>query len=96
MDNIFIVVIFITLSFLIFILLREIRKQKKAKPKHKLDKSLEKQLLTMLSGDKKAALRLLRYARQKNPGQTYLWYHEKAMQRGLEGFLLRATASRSN
>ena len=79
MDNIFIVVIFITLSFLIFILLREIKKQKKAKPKHKLDKSLEKQLLAMLSGDKKAALRLLRYARQKNPGQTYLWYHEKVI-----------------
>ena len=79
MDNIFIVVIFITLSFLIFILLREIKKQKKAKPKHKLDKSLEKQLLTMLSGDKKAALRLLRYARQKNPGQTYLWYYEKVI-----------------
>ena len=62
---------------LIYILWQQIRQQKKSRPK--LDKSLDKQLLTMLGGDKKAALRLLRHARRKNPGRSYLWYHEKVI-----------------
>ena len=42
-------------------------------------KSLDRQLLIMLGGDKKAALRLLRNARKNNPGKSYLWYHEKVI-----------------
>ena len=33
----------------------------------------------MLSGDKKAALRLLRHARQNNPHQSYLWCQKKVI-----------------
>lgn len=53
--------------------------EKKFKSKNKLDKSLDKQLLIMLGGDQKTALRLLRNARKNNPGRSYLWYHEKVI-----------------
>ncbi|MGL5794459.1 MAG: tetratricopeptide repeat protein, partial [Waterburya sp.] len=60
-------------------LFQVIQKQKRFKSKNRLDKSLDKKLLTMLGGDKKAALRLLRNARKNNPGRSYLWYHEKVI-----------------
>ncbi len=46
---------------------------------YKLDNSLNKRLLTMLGGDEKAALRLLRNVRQNNPGKSYMWYQEKVI-----------------
>lgn len=66
------------LLFLIYILWQQI-KQKRNRSKSKLDRSLDKQLLTMLGGDRKVALRLLRNARKNHPGRTYLWYHEKVI-----------------
>ena len=74
----FIFILLATLLLLIYILWQQI-KQQKSKPKSKLDRSLDKQLLTMLGGDKQAALRLLRHARKNNPGRSYLWYHEKVI-----------------
>ena len=76
--NIFVFILLATLLFLIYILWQQI-KQQKSFPKSKLNRSLDKQLLTMLGGDKAAALRLLRHARKNNPGRTYLWYHEKVI-----------------
>ena len=73
--NVFIFILLATLLFLIYVLWQQIKQQ----PKSKFDRSLDKQLLTMLNGDKKAALRLLRHARKNNPGRTYLWYHEKVI-----------------
>lgn len=75
-----ILIIFLSVLFyLMYILFREIKKQKKIKSKHMLDKSLDQQLLVMLGGDQKAVLRLLRSARKNNPGKSYLWYHEKVI-----------------
>ena len=74
--NVFIFVFLATLLFLIYILWQQIKRQR---PKSKLDRSLDKQLLTMLGGDRAAALRLLRHARKNNPGRSYLWYHEKVI-----------------
>ena len=76
--NVFVFILLATLLFLIYILWQQIEQQKR-QPKSKLDRSLDKQLLTMLGGDKAAALRLLRHARKNNPGRTYLWYHEKVI-----------------
>lgn len=89
----FIFVCLIVLLSLIYVLWRQIKQQQKSRPR--LDRSLDGRVLELLNGDRQAALRLLRHARKNNPGRTYLWYHEKAMQRVLEGFLLRTTASRS-
>ena len=75
--NVFVFILLATLLFLIYILWQQIEQQNR--PKSKLDRSLDKQLLTMLNGDKEAALRLLRHARKNNPGRTYLWYHEKVI-----------------
>ena len=76
MDVIIFVFIVILLS-LIYVLWQQIRQQQKSQPR--LDRSLENKLLSMLGGDKKAALRLLRHARKNNPGRSYLWYHEKVI-----------------
>jgi hypothetical protein len=65
--------------FLSYFLGQQIKQQKRFQPKSKLDKSLDQRLLTMLGGDRQAALRLLRTARKNNPGRTYLWYHEKVI-----------------
>ena len=54
-------------------------KQQVSRPKSRLDRSLDRQLLTMLDGDRQAALRLLRGARKNNPGRSYLWYREKVI-----------------
>ena len=62
---------------LICFLIQQIQKQQQNKPK--LDRSLDQELLSLLGGDRKAALRLLRNARKNNPGRSYLWYHEKAI-----------------
>ena len=78
MMNVFIFVLLAALLFLSYILWQQIRQQK-SQPKSKLDRSLDKQLLTMLGGDRKAALRLLRNARKNHPGRSYLWYHEKVI-----------------
>ena len=69
----------IGLLFLAYFLVQEIQKQKKYKTKYKLDRSLDKQLLIMVRGDRECALRLLRNARKNNPGKSYLWYHEKVI-----------------
>jgi hypothetical protein len=76
MDPILIIFL-VTSSCLIYILFRQIQQQTKIKPK--LDRSLDQQLLTMLGGDKKAALRLLRNVRKHHPGKSYLWYYEKVI-----------------
>ena len=59
MENIIIIALLASLFFLVYILFKEIKKQKRFKAKYKLDNSLNKRLLTMLDGDEKAALRLL-------------------------------------
>ena len=71
-------IFWLALLFLIYILFQYIQKSKTVRGK-KLDRSLDKQLLTMLNGDKKTVLRLLRNARKNNPGKSYLWYHEKVI-----------------
>ena len=73
-----IIIFWLALLFIIYILFQEIQKSKTVRGK-KLDRSLDKQLLTMLNGDKKTVLRLLRNARKNNPGKSYLWYHEKVI-----------------
>ena len=74
--NVFVFIVLVILLYLIYILWQQIEQQKR-QPKSKLDRSLDRQLLTMLGGDRQAALRLLRHARRNNPGRSYLWYHEK-------------------
>ena len=73
-----IIIFWLALLFIIYILFQEIQKSKTVRGK-KLDRSLDKQLLTMLNGDKKTVLRLLRNARKNNPGKSYLWYHQKVI-----------------
>ena len=78
MTNIIILTLATVLLSLICVLWQQI-KQQASRPQPKLDKSLDRQLLTMLNGDRQAALRLLRSARKNNPGRSYLWYHEKVI-----------------
>jgi hypothetical protein len=75
--NTVLIILLITSSCLIYILFWQIQQQTRSKTK--LDRSLDQQLLTMLGGDKKAALRLLRNVRKHHPGKSYLWYHEKVI-----------------
>ncbi|MGF1591416.1 MAG: hypothetical protein ACFCU7_19670 [Pleurocapsa sp.] len=77
--NFFNLVILAVLLSLTYILWQKIQQQKQYHHEHKLNKSLDQQLLTMMGGDKQAVLRLLRNARKRNPGQSYLWYHEKVI-----------------
>lgn len=63
---------------LLIVLYREIQKQLKNQPE--IDRSLERELLMLLGGDKQAALRLLRNARKNHPDRSYLWYHERVIQ----------------
>lgn len=79
MIDIFILTLVTVLLSSIYTLWQQIKKQKASRPKSRLDKSLDRQLLTMLNGDRAAALRLLRGARKNNPGRSYLWYHEKVI-----------------
>lgn len=79
MTNIFLCLLVAILLFLSYFLGQQIKQQKRFKPKSQLDKSLDQQLLTLLGGDRQAALRLLRSARKNNPGRSYLWYHEKVI-----------------
>lgn len=67
------------LCLLIYLLFQEIKKQKRGQAKYRVDNCLSKRLLLMLSGDKKAALRLLRNVRQNNPHKSYLWCQEKVI-----------------
>lgn len=77
--NFFILVILAVLLSLTYILWQQIKQQKGSYHQHRLDKSLNRQLLTMMGGDKKAVLRLLRNARKNHPGKNYLWYYEKVI-----------------
>lgn len=79
MGNIIVIGLFASLFFLGYLLLKEIKNQKKVKGQFKLDKTLFKKLLTMLNGDKKTALRLLRRVSQNNPDKSYVWCHEKVI-----------------
>lgn len=79
MESFIAIALFAALIFLVYILFKEINKQKRAKRKLRLDTGLNKQLLIMLNGDEKAALRLLRYVRKNNPGKNYVWYQEKVI-----------------
>ncbi|MGL5832606.1 MAG: hypothetical protein ACRC1Z_05145 [Waterburya sp.] len=79
MINIFMCLLVVVLLFLSYFLGQQIKQQKRFKLKSQLDKSLDQQLLTLLGGDRQAALRLLRSARKNNPGRSYLWYHEKVI-----------------
>jgi hypothetical protein len=75
--NPILIILLITSICLIYILFQQIQQQTTSKPK--LDRSLDRQLLMMLGGDKKAALRLLRNVRKHHPGKSYLWYYEKVI-----------------
>lgn len=77
--NFFILILLAVLLSLTYILWQKNQQQKGSYYQHKLDKSLDRQLLTMMGGDKQAVLRLLRNARKNNPGKSYLWYHEKVI-----------------
>ena len=79
MNHIVLLALMAILFFLIYLLFQEIKKQKKANAKYKLDRGLNKRLLTMLGGDEKAALRLLRGVCKSNPGKSYVWYQEKVI-----------------
>lgn len=79
MNHTFILVSFAILGFLIYILFEEIQKQKKAKAPYTLNPVLNQRILTMLGGDEKAALRLLRGVRKSNPDKSYVWYQEKVI-----------------
>ncbi|BAU64363.1 hypothetical protein STA3757_17350 [Stanieria sp. NIES-3757] len=79
LENIIMIASIAVLCFLLYILLKEIKQQKRVKAKYKLDHSLSKQLVTMLGGDKKAALRLLKNVRKNYPGKSYKWYQEKVI-----------------
>ena len=79
MENLIVIALFASLFVLIYVLFKEIKKQTKVKAKYKLDNNLSKKLLTMLNGDEKVALRLLRSVRQNHPGQNYVWYQEKVI-----------------
>lgn len=62
--NVFIFVLLSVLLALIYILCQQIKQQRKFFPD--IDKSLDQQLVSMLGGDKKVALRLLRHARKNH------------------------------
>lgn len=79
MNHIVILVSFAILGFLIYILFKEIQRQKKAKAPYTLNPVLNQRILTMLGGNEKAALRLLRGVRKSNPGKSYVWYQEKVI-----------------
>lgn len=79
MNHFIILVLFAILGFLIYILLKEIKRQKKAKAPYRLNPVLNQRILTMLNGNEKAALRLLRGVRKSNPGKSYVWYQEKVI-----------------
>jgi len=73
-----VVIIFLLIAIaLIYFLFQQIQKQQKINLK--LDRSRDKELLKLLGGDQKTALRLLRNARKNHPGRSYLWYHEKVI-----------------
>ena len=77
MDLIVVILPLVGIALLV-VLYKEIQKQFKNKPK--LDRSLDRELLNLLGGDKKTVLRLLRNARKNHPSKSYLWYHEKVIQ----------------
>ncbi len=77
--NFFILFFLAVLLSLIYILWQQIKQQKGSHHQHKLDETLDKQLLTMMGGAKQAVLRLLRNARKNYLGKSYLWYHEKVI-----------------
>lgn len=79
LENFIVLFCLLALCFLIYLFFQEIKKQKKAKAKLRLDNRLSKRLLSMLSGDEKTALRLLRNARKNNPHKSYIWYQEKVI-----------------
>ena len=62
--NFFIFVLLSVLLALIYILCQPIKRQRKFRPD--IDKSLDQQLLLLLGGDDKVALRLLRHARKNH------------------------------
>ncbi|MGK7893993.1 MAG: hypothetical protein AB4372_10305 [Xenococcus sp. (in: cyanobacteria)] len=78
-ENLIPLLFLLIFCFLIYLLFQEIKKQKRGHAKYRLDNRLSKKILLMLSGDKKAALRLLRNARQNNPHKSYLWCQEKVI-----------------
>ena len=78
-NHIIVLVLFAVLALLIYILLKEIQKQKKAKVPYILNPVINRRILTMLGGDEKADLRLLRGVRRSNPGRSYVWYREKVI-----------------
>ncbi|MEO1464916.1 MAG: hypothetical protein AAFR63_00475 [Cyanobacteria bacterium J06631_6] len=77
MTNAFIFVLGSILLVLLYIFWRQIKRQQDSR--QKFDRSMDRQFLAMLGGDKKLILRLLRHARQQHPGKSYLWYHEKVI-----------------
>lgn len=72
-----VIILLIGAIALICLLFQQLQKQQKKKPK--LNRSLDKELLRLLGGNKNTALRLLRNARKNHPGRSYLWYHEKVI-----------------
>jgi uncharacterized protein HemY len=83
MDFIITLVALAIVLLLMYFLFQEIQRQQKVTDKYKQKKlkkkSLNKKLLTMLSGDEKAAIRLLSNIQKKNPDKSYVWCQEKVI-----------------
>ena len=79
LENLIIFGFFGVLCLLLYLLFSEVGKQRKAKSKSRLDERLSKRLLLMMSGDRQAALRLLRHARKSNPSKSLNWCQEKVI-----------------
>ena len=91
MDLIIALVLLIIISFLMYLLFLEIKKQQKAKNKYykkqklqfsaknKPNTPLNRKLLMLLNSDEKAALRLINNVKKNNPGKSNTWYREKVI-----------------
>ena len=60
---------------------QQLKKQQKTRPLLQIDNRansiINRQILTMLAGDKQAALRLIKNVRQRYPGKSSQWYRKK-------------------
>ena len=83
------VLFFLSAGLLLVHLISLVQRQKGARPKPRkrirqaplstANPQLQSRLLQLLNGDSRAAARLIRHARQQNPGRSESWCLEKAI-----------------
>jgi len=83
------VLFFISAGLLLVHLIRLVQRQKtRPRPRKRIRQTsltsaanpqLQSRLLQLLNGDRRAAARLIRHARQQNPGRSESWCLEKAI-----------------